>query len=151
MKIKNLFLSLLLIFICAGSAFAGNKLTNEGYVGNVAVSVTPQMGFGVDVTTSHGYSFGNGLWMGGGAGVSIAGGYDGILVPIYTEAKYSFMTDKKASPYLDCKFGVITDAENLFVMFSPTVGVDINRFSIFALYNMWSQVRTFNVGVAFNF
>jgi hypothetical protein len=89
--------------------------------------------------------------MGGGAGVSFAGAYDGILVPIYTEAKYSFMTDKKASPYLDCKFGVITDAENLFVMFSPTVGVDINRFSIFTLYNMWSQVRTFNVGVAFNF
>ena len=75
MKIKNLFVSLLLMLICAGSAFAGNKLANDGYVGNVAVSVTPQIGFGVDITTSHGYSFGNGLWMGGGAGVSIAGGY----------------------------------------------------------------------------
>lgn len=151
MKIKNLFLSLLLLFICGGSVIAENRLADPGYFGNVGLSITPQLGVGVAITTSHGYSFGNGLWMGAGAGISFIGGFDGIFIPIYTEAKYSFMTDKKASPFLDCRFGIITDTENLYVQLSPTVGVDINRFSVFTFYNMWSQVRTFNVGVAFNF
>ena len=109
------------------------------------------MGLGVDVTTSHGYSFGNGLWMGAGAGVSLMGACDGFFIPIYTEAKYSFMKDEKASPFLDCKLEVMTNTESTYTLFSPAAGVDINRFSIYALYNMWSQVRAFNIGVAFNF
>ena len=148
---KNLCLFLLTLFICGGSAMAGNRLARDGYVGNISLSVTPQMGLGVDITTSHGYSFGNGLWMGAGAGVSLMGACDGFFIPIYTEAKYSFMKDEKASPFLDCKFGVMTNTESTYRLFSPAAGVDINRFSIYALYNMWSQVRTFNIGVAFNF
>lgn len=47
----------------------GNALAEKGYVGNVGMSVTPCLGLGADITTSHGYSFGNGLWMGGGLGI----------------------------------------------------------------------------------
>lgn len=130
---------------------AGNRLNRAGYVGNIGLSVTPQLGLGADVTTSHGYSFGNGLWMGAGAGISIASVYDGVYIPVYTEVKYSFWKDEKVSPFLDCRFGVMTDTESLYTMLSPIVGVDINRFSIFTICNMWSQVRTFNIGVAFNF
>ena len=151
MKIKNLFVSLLLLFICGSSAFAGNRLSNEGYVGNIGLSVSPQMGLGVEVTSSHGYSFGNGLWMGGGLGVSMASAYDGIYIPIYTEAKYTFMKDKKVSPFLDCKLGFMTNLDDLYTLISPGFGVDINRFSVFAVYNAWSGVRTFNLGCAFNF
>ncbi len=133
------------------SAMAGNPLAKQGYVGNVSVSVTPVLGVGVDVLTSHGYSFGNGLWMGGGAGVSFAGVYDGIFIPVFTEAKYTFMRERKASPFLDCRFGIMTDVEDTYLQVSPSAGVDINRFSIYAVYNIWSAVRTYGLGFAFNF
>ena len=148
---KNLMLIILFLLMCGGGSMAGNKLSNKGYVGNLSITVTPQLEFGVDVMTSHGYSFGNGLWIGGGAGVSYAGYYDGIFLPIYTEAKFTFMKDMKASPFVDCKFGIMTDTENFHTLFSPTFGVDINRISVFALYNMWSNVRSFNLGFAVNF
>lgn len=51
------------------SMSADNRLSKSGYAGKIGLSVTPT-GPGVDITTSHGYSFGNGLWIGGGAGVS---------------------------------------------------------------------------------
>lgn len=151
MKSKNLILFLLLLFVCGSSTFAGNQLVKSGYTGNISLSVTPQYGFSVDFTTSHGYSFGNGLWMGAGAGISFSSIYDGIFIPIYTEAKYSFMKDAKASPFVDCKLGFMTNTEKVYVLLNPIVGVDINSFSIFTSYNIWSQVRALNVGFAFNF
>ena len=51
---KNLCLFLLTLFMCGGSAMAGNRLTRDGYVGNISLSVTPQMGLGVDITTAQG-------------------------------------------------------------------------------------------------
>ena len=151
MWINNLFVSLLLLFICGSSALAGNRLSNEGYVGNVGLSVTPQAGLGVEVTSSHGYSFGNGLWMGGGTGVCFGGIYGGLCFPLYADAKYTFMKEKKASPFVDCKLGFLTDTEDIYTQISPAVGVDIDRFSISVIYNIWYSLRTINLGCAFNF
>ncbi|MBR4408465.1 MAG: hypothetical protein IKT11_01945 [Bacteroidales bacterium] len=150
---RNLILVFLLLFLCGGQAFAGNPLAKEGYVGNVSLSVVPRPGLvGVDITTSHGYSFGNGLWMGGGVGASITFESDGILLPFFAEAKYSFMPDRKASPFIDCRVGYMTNFEATYLFFSPMAGVDINRFSVFVqFYTKWAVAPILSMGAAFNF
>lgn len=149
MKRKNILI--LILILCCGNIMAGNRLADKGYAGSINISATPQLGLGVDITTSHGYSFGNGLWMGGGFGVSLASEFDGAYIPVFTEAKYTFMKDQKVSPFIDCRFGVVTELERFYTLFAPSAGVDINHISIFTLYNMWSDIRTFNLGIAYSF
>lgn len=144
----------LLLIIVLGmmgfSALAENKLTKTGYVGNVSVTLSAQ-GPGCDILTSHGYSFGNGLWMGGGAGFSASDHYRGIFLPVFAEAKYTFTPEKKVSPFLDCKLGYMTDLDYIYAFVSPAVGVDINRWSVFASYDICSELKTVHFGCAFNF
>ena len=149
MKKNALFLILFLLF--AGSAMATNPLSRTGYVGNIACAVTPQLGFGADITTSHGYSFGNGLWVGAGVGVSIASAFDGVFLPLFAETKYSFFSDERVSPFVDCRIGYMTNFDSLYVLFSPTAGIDINKISVFATYSIWAGVRALSFGVALNF
>lgn len=132
------------------SALAENKLTKTGYVGNVSVTLSAQ-GPGCDILTSHGYSFGNGLWMGGGAGFSASDHYRGIFLPVFAEAKYTFTPEKKVSPFLDCKLGYMTDLDYIYAFVSPAVGVDINRWSVFASYDICSELKTVHFGCAFSF
>ena len=138
----------LFVTVCS---FADNRLAKEGYVWNVGLNVTPQLGLGVELLTSHGYSFGNGLWMGGATGVSFGGIYGGLCFPLYAEAKYTFMKEKKVSPFVDCKLGFTTDTEDIYTQISPAVGVDVSRFSVSVIYNIWHALRTINLGCAFNF
>ena len=144
----------LLLIIVLGmmgfSALAENKLTKTGYVGNVSVTLSAQ-GPGCDILTSHGYSFGNGLWMGGGAGFSASDHYRGIFLPVFAEAKYTFTPEKKVSPFLDCKLGYMTDLDYIYAFVSPAAGVDINRWSVFASYDICSELKTVHFGCAFNF
>ena len=129
----------------------GNALAEKGYVGNVGMSVTPCLGLGADITTSHGYSFGNGLWMGGGLGISFTSDY-GIFVPVFTEVKYTFMKNDKVSPFLECRLGCMTDLDKTFMTCTPGFGVDINRFSIFTSASLWTGgMKTFNIGFNWNF
>ena len=139
------------LLVAGVGAMAGNRLAKEGYVWNVGFNVTPQLGLGVELLTSHGYSFGNGLWMGGGTGVCFGGIYGGLCFPLYADAKYTFMKEKKVSPFVDCKLGFTTDMEDIYTQISPAVGVDIDRFSISVIYNIWYSLRTINLGCAFNF
>ena len=135
------------------SAFAGtsedccNPLSDRGYVGNVGVSVSPGLGVGADLFTSHGYSFGNGLWLGGGSGLAFPSPYD-LFLPLYSEVKYSFNVDRNISPFLGAKVGVMTNFEESLMILNPALGVDVNRFSIFATANLGLvSMRTFGVGI----
>jgi len=149
---RKVITTLILVLLLGGvQALASNPFSRTGYVGNVGLSVTPQLGLGVDVTTSHGYSFGNGLWMGGGAGISFASVYDGVFIPVYAEAKYSFMPEEKVSPFIDCRLGYMTNFEDLYLLAAPSAGVDIKRISVFVQLNCRAGVRTFNLGAAFHF
>ena len=139
------------------SAFAGtskdrrNLLSDKGYVGNVGVSVSPGFGVGADLFTSHGYSFGNGLWIGGGTGLSFPSPYD-LFFPLYSEAKYSFNINRKISPFLGAKVGVMTNFEDSLMILNPVFGFDINRFSIFASSNLGLvSMRTYAIGFYWNF
>ena len=64
------------------------------------------------------------------------------------------------SPFVDCKLGYMTELDYMFGFVSPAVGVDIDRFSVFASYNICSRyinrnnntlLRTVHFGFAFNF
>ena len=129
----------------------GGLLSDKGYVGNVGVSVSAGFGVGADLFTSHGYSFGNGLWIGGGTGLSFPSPYD-IFLPLYSEAKYSFLADRKTSPFIFARVGAMTNFDECRMILCPAFGVDISRFSIFATANMGLvSMRTFGVGICWYF
>lgn len=109
-----------------------------GYAGNISLAIGKDFiqGSTADLLTSHGYSFGNGLYLGMGTGLSVNfDGGEGIFttVPIFADMKYSFM-DKKISPYIALKVGVgmytAYDYLPLCLYLAPSVGIDIGRFSI---------------------
>lgn len=117
------------------------------------------------LSTSHGYSFGNGLYVGGGIGLYITpvemGGYKTrYQVPIFAEIKYSFL-DRLVSPFVDLKAGGFYDYTlgGTGYVIRPSIGVDIWRFSISAGWDhnrfRWDIGRFGNsgwhVGVSYNF
>lgn len=111
-----------------------------GYAGNISFAIGKDFiqGSTVDLLTSHGYSFGNGLYLGMGTGLSVnlVSG-DGIgtfmTVPVFADMKYSFM-DRRVSPFIALKAGVgmytAYDYLPLCLYLAPSVGIDIGRFSI---------------------
>lgn len=107
------------------------------------------------ITTSHGYSFGNGLYVGGGAGFSAQMTKSAAVrtadeeidpeysyttesnwkatyyVPVFADIKYSFI-NRLASPFVSAKLGAYADVTNsgIRTLFNPAIGIDIARFSI---------------------
>lgn len=109
-----------------------NLYYEKGYLGNVAVGGTVGLSndFGSRTTllTSHGYSFGNGAFVGLGTGVMMdfAGN---CTIPLFTNFKYSFINNT-VSPFIDYKMGgSIYDLSSVNLFVSPSVGVDVGRFS----------------------
>ena len=109
-----------------------NLYYEKGYLGNVAVGGTVGLSndFGSRTTllTSHGYSFGNGAFVGLGTGVMMdfAGQ---CTIPLFTNFKYSFINNT-VSPFIDYKMGgSIYDLSSVNLFVSPSVGVDVGRFS----------------------
>ena len=111
---------LLLIALVPLEISAQSRLSDKGYVGDVSLSASfdSQIGAGVDLLTSHGYSFGNGLWLGGGTGVYMADKSDGMMLPIYTEARYSFLDIN-----INVRYNYIKMSDNIKI----TVSEDIKR------------------------
>lgn len=129
----------------------GNLLAEKGYVGNVGVSVSAGFGIGADLLSSHGYSFGNGLWIGGGSGLSFPSPYD-LFLPLYSEVKYSFCAERRVSPFLSARLGAMTNFEDALMILSPALGVDIKRFTVFATMNLGLvSMRTYGLGFCWNF
>lgn len=133
------------------SGVSGNVLAEKGYAGNAGLSVSAGLGIGADVFTSHGYSFGNGLWIGGGTGLSFPSPYD-LFLPLYSEIKYSFLADRRVSPFLSARVGGMTNFDECRMILNPAVGVDIKRFTVFATMNLGLvSMRTFGLGFCWNF
>lgn len=118
------------------------------------------------ISTSHGYSFGNGLYVGGGIGlyvmpepVEMHGSKIRYQVPIFAEIKYSFV-NWLVSPFVDLKAGGFYDYTlgGTGYVIRPSIGVDIWRFSISAGWNhnriRWDNGRIGNpgwhVGLSYN-
>ncbi len=140
-------------------AYMVNINHNRGYRADVELSWANKSVWGI--TSSHGFSFGNGLYVGGGAGfgaaltknhVPTAGITDDVidseyyytpesnwnavyLVPVFADIKYSFMNTLVA-PFVSLRGGAIADITNkgIRTFANPAVGLDIARFSLKAGY-----------------
>ena len=130
-----------------------SRMYRKHYRADIELSWTNPNIWGI--TSSHGYNFGNGLYVGGGVGFAaeltkspvartVSDEVDPeysytpesnwnatYLVPVFADIKYSFI-NMLASPFVSLKAGSYADITNtgLRAFVSPAVGVDISRFSI---------------------
>ena len=150
-------------------AYMANVGYNRGYRADIELSWANKSVWGI--SSSHGFSFGNGLYVGGGAGfraeLTKQAGSQGAnwnasyFVPIFADIKYSFMKTL-ASPFVSLRGGAIADITNLGVrtFASPAVGLDIARFSLKVGYEyqlgFWGyldgkHMQNVKLGVAYTF
>ena len=99
-----------------------------------------------EFSSSHGYSFGNGLYVGGGAGffAEFLPDYNSTptyYIPVFAHAKYNFC-NTLASPFIMLKAGVNFDVCNtgMNIDINPAIGLDIDRYSIIFGYEMMNGV-----------
>ena len=167
---KLLMAAMLFVFVCnvlpASAQSPKSIMYERGYRADIQVGPVWCDEYTLyTLSTSHGYSFGNGLYVGGGIGLYITpaemGGYKTrYQVPIFAEIKYSFL-DWIVSPFVDLKAGGFYDYTlgGTGYVIRPSVGVDIWRFSISAGWDhnrfRWDIGRFGNpgwhVGVSYNF
>lgn len=114
---------------------------NKGYRGDVSVGGIVGVTKGVrndafSLSTVHGYSYGDGLFVGGGVGLNALFS-DLVTVPVFAVAKYNFI-DKVFSPFVDCRLGAEAMLQNndkgLAFVVSPGVGVDFKRVNFRVAY-----------------
>ena len=132
-----------------------NEGYNRGYRADIELSWANKSVWGI--TSSHGFSFGNGLYVGGGAGfgaeltkntADMTNVADEVIdpeysytpesnwnasyfVPVFADIKYSF-TKTQVAPFVSMKGGAIADITNkgIRTFANPAIGLDIARFSI---------------------
>ena len=150
-------------------AYMVNVGYNRGYRADIELSWANKSVWGI--TSSHGFSFGNGLYVGGGAGfgAELTKQADtpeskrnaSYFVPVFADIKYSFMKTL-ASPFFSLRGGAIADITNLGVrtFASPAIGIDIARFSLKVGYEyqlgFWGHLdgkhmHNVKLGVAYTF
>ena len=150
-------------------AYMINVGYSRGYRADIELSWTNKSVW--SITSSHGFSFGNGLYVGGGTGFGAEltkqtetpeSSWDAsYFVPVFADIKYSF-TKTLASPFVSLRGGAIADITNLGVrtFASPAVGLDIARFSLKVGYEyqlgFWGHldgkhIHNVKLGVAYTF
>ena len=145
MKTAKFLIAACLVACFSAAAYAQPKNSSykKGYradveLGTSIYSNAHPVKLGYTVSTSHGYCFGNGLYVGGGTGIF----YDSSMahstnkkyvcsLPVFADVKYSFV-DKGASPFFELKGGGYFDCSDrgagYFVR--PAIGLDVKQFSI---------------------
>ena len=150
-------------------AYMINVGYNRGYRADIELSWANKSVWGI--TSSHGFSFGNGLYVGGGAGFGAeltkntktpeTNWNASYFVPVFADIKYSF-TKTQVAPFVSMKGGAIADITNkgLRTFANPAVGLDIARFSLKAGYEyqlgFWGHldgkhIHNVKLGVAYTF
>ena len=106
----------------------------RGYRADIALSTSISEQY--SITTSHGYSFGNGLYVGGGVGFTAETFLNfedepHYLVPLFADVKYTFL-NKRVSPFVSARVGGIFNTEYRMnrMLINPMVGIDVRHFSI---------------------
>lgn len=137
----------------AGDDKKGNALDQKGYVGSVGglVNSGAASPIGIGITTSHGYSFGNGLWMGGG--ISLECRFDqNPSIPVFADVKYA-LDCSKVDPFVSCKIGLcVWQLGSQVVGYcSPSFGIDYDRWSFFISYENIDMLKFASIGFAWNF
>ena len=158
---KLILMTVVLLFSGMALSAQGSRAFEKGYRGTVniggEISVTkgwPQNSVGL--TTSHGYSFGDGMYLGGGLGFGIDMGGDYASIPVFFDAKYNIV-DWKLSPYVDCRVGMelYVDGGECAFMASPGVGFDYRMMSFRVGYKCKAgngfKLNAVSLSVAVNF
>ena len=145
----------IIALVLAAAAFAGlftdasaqekNSWFKKGYSFDVSIASARPFDQNM-VSTTHGYSFGNGLFVGGGMGFEYSVKDNLFLTPVYAEGRWSIL-NTIVSPYIDARVGymVVANRRDSFY-FSPTVGLDIWKFSLFVGCDV---LPTYNTGFKF--
>lgn len=127
----------------------------KGYAADVQLTATNVNMF--HITSSHGWSFGNGLYLGGGAGFGAEwqGAVEGTphYVPsLFLNARWTIINNRIA-PFVDVKATQYIDlgAAATDYGLTPTVGLDFGRFSLGVGYLMREEKSNMQVSVSFNF
>jgi len=142
---------------------------NRGYRADIELSWADKSVWGI--TSSHGFSFGNGLYVGGGAGFGAeltkkaktpeSNWNASYFVPVFADIKYSFL-NTLATPFVSLKGGAVADITNkgIRTFANPAVGLDIARFSLKVGYEyqlgFWGHLdgehmHNIKLGVAYTF
>ena len=150
-------------------AYMVNEGYNRGYRADIELSWANKSVWGI--TSSHGFSFGNGLYAGGGAGFGAeltmetespeSNRNASYFVPVFADIKYSF-SKTLAAPFVSMKGGAIADITNkgIRTFANPAVGLDIARFSLKMGYEyqlgFWGHLdgkhmHNVKLGVAYTF
>ena len=150
-------------------AYMVNVGYDKGYRADIELSWANKSVWGI--ASSHGFSFGNGLYVGGGAGFGAELTKNAVtpesdwnasyLAPVFADIKYSF-TKTLASPFVSLKGGAVADITNkgIRTFANPAVGLDIARFSLKVGYEyqfgFWGHLdgkhmHNIKLGVAYTF
>ena len=150
-------------------AYMINVGYNRGYRADIELSWADKSVWGI--TSSHGFSFGNGLYVGGGAGFGAeltkkaktpeSNWNASYFVPVFADIKYSFL-NTLATPFVSLKGGAVADITNkgIRTFANPAIGLDIARFSLKVGYEyqlgFWGHLdgehmHNIKLGVAYTF
>ena len=150
-------------------AYMINVGYNWGYRADIELSWANKSVWGI--TSSHGFSFGNGLYVGGGAGFGAeltkntktpeTNWNASYFVPVFADIKYSF-TKTQVAPFVSMNVGAIADITNkgIWTFANPAIGLDIARFSMKVGYEyqlgFWGHldgkhIHNVKLGVAYTF
>jgi len=159
---KNIFIITAMLAVM-GTAMAQeietttNRMFRTGYRADIQLEAnTYKQSF---ISTSHGYSFGSGLYIGGGAafGVEYQPGFESdpaYLSSLFVDGKYT-LTQWRVAPFVALRTGSIitieeTPAGRFFV--NPAVGVDWGHISIKVGYEFQTSAGSMaTFGLGFNF
>lgn len=136
MKTKRLVIIALLTAITSLGLSAQNTWREKGYRFDVSLSFTLNDQW--EAATSHGYAFGNGLFLGGGAAFHYDAAAKNYMTPVYGVVRYSPLKFI-VSPYIETKCGAVVNiSQNAKTGFyvNPSIGLDIWHLSIFGGYEV---------------
>ena len=138
---KRILLIICVLGVCIGANAQENHAFRKGYCGDVSmgglIGINKDLrNDAVSLSTTHGYSYGDGFYIGAGAGVNILFS-EGVTIPVFAVGKYNFI-DNNISPFVDCRIGaeiLIQDGDSgIAFITSPGFGIDFRKLTLRAAY-----------------
>ena len=156
---KKILIMAMAVLGFATQTFAGENVNlhfNKGYAADVQLTASDVNMF--HITTSHGWAFGNGLYLGGGAGFGAewlgkVSESDVYYVPsLFVNARWS-MLNAKVSPFVDVKATQYIDltAGKPNYGLTPAVGLDMGRASLSVGYSLRGERSAMQIGFGLYF
>lgn len=157
--VRSLCLSAIAVLLSSTAFAQQHRVFERGYAGNVSFSAGAILDVpNAQISTSHGYAFGNGLYMGAGLGID----FNPQFSPIFADVRYTFGKES-VRPYVGLRSGFCPLVPLMYV-FIPSVGIDFGRMTAFCSFTHYGAMvgefkingneailRSFNMGISFWF